>query len=201
MAFGMKPYYRKHVKTTVLIWGCSAVLALLVYLIVLAPQNTTKQQVDKMLADKKQLYENAMAASRAETRTKLKKQIEQLQNMLMDFVIDFEQSTNLALDISQIANGTQVSSFSISGKGQGRSRIAEIPNCKLICENRIDIGFNADFTDFATFLNSLERHRPVIFVDKFKIDRFGKTDSTNKVKMNLAVFVKKRQHDTTTDSI
>jgi len=201
MAFAMKPYYRKHVKTTVLIWGCSAVLALLVYLIVLAPQNTTKAQVDKLLTDKKQSYENALVASRAETRTKLKKQIEQLQNMLTDFVIDFEQSTNLALDISQIANGTQVSNFSISGKGQGASRTVEIPNCKLICENRIEIGFNADFTNFATFLNSLERHRPVVFIDKFKIDRFGETDATNKVKMNLAVFVKKRQDDTTTNSI
>ena len=197
----MKPMYRKRIKNAAFIWAGFGVLALLAYVAVLAPQARTKKQIEKLLAEKKKMYQAAITASRQETRIQLKEQIEQLQNTLKDFVIDYRESTNLTLDISQIANDRKVSGFSISGRGAGGSRAVEIPGCDHIHENRIGIGFDAGFNNFATFLNTLERHKPVVFVDTFRINRLDEAKAANKVEMNLSVFVRKRLDDSTTDAI
>jgi Tfp pilus assembly protein PilO len=123
----------------------------------------------------------------------LNEQIERLQSRLQDFVIDFENSANLTFDISQIANEKEVASFSVKSKdGRGPSTI---PEAKYIRENNIVISFIGGFNQCATFLNALERHRPVLFVDRFSITRSGQDDSACQVSLNVAAFVKKQQSE------
>ena len=110
---------------------------------------------------------------------------------MKDFVVDFEDSANLIFDISQIATEKKVDSFSI--KGQEDRRGSTGLDLKHLREHRIDINFAGGFNQFATFLNALERHRPVIFVDKFEITRSRQENSGHKVNMDLVVLVKKRQ--------
>jgi Tfp pilus assembly protein PilO len=110
---------------------------------------------------------------------------------LNDFVIESDDSANLTLDISQIASEKKLDSFMIKTK-ENRENSA-IPDCKYITEDRIDIGFNAGFNQFAAFLNALERHQPVVFIDTFSIARSKQDDSGHKVNMNLAVFARKWQ--------
>ena len=57
----------------------------------------------------------------------------------------------------------------------------------------INISFTGDWNQFATFLNSLERRKPVIFVDKFTIARADQDDSVFQVNLNVAAFVRKQQ--------
>jgi len=95
----------------------------------------------------------------------------------------------LTFDISQIANEKKLDSFSIKGKDTSEKST----DFKYLSENRIDVSFAAAFNQFATFLNALERHWPVIFVDSFKITRSRRAEPDHKVNMNLAVFVRKRQ--------
>jgi hypothetical protein len=45
----------------------------------------------------------------------------------------------------------------------------------------------------------LERHRPVLLVDKFTIIRSGQDDSVFRVSLNLAAFVRKQQDSKTAD--
>jgi hypothetical protein len=160
----------------------------------LAPQKKSKKQIASRLAEKKQMYDAALEAAQEKTKVRLKKQIEQLQNSLKDFVIDFEDSANLTLDISQIAGERELASFSIKGtKGKTSRRGSEIAGCEHILENYITVSFTAAFNQFGAFLNALERHRPVLFVDKFKITRSEQDGSRHPVDMELAVFVRKRQ--------
>ena len=114
-----------------------------------------------------------------------------MRNRLNDFVTDFDDSANLTLDISQIASKKELGSFRIKTKEKRGG--SAIPNRNYICEDNIDIGFTAGFNQFAAFLNTLERHRPVVFVDKFTITRSKENNSAHKVNMNLVVFVGKRQ--------
>jgi hypothetical protein len=97
----------------------------------------------------------------------LYEQIEILENRLKDFVIDFEDSANLTFDISQVANDQKVSSFSI--KTKDNRTLSAIPDCSYVFENYLEISFAGGFQQFATFLNALERHRPVLFIDKFTV--------------------------------
>ena len=113
---------------------------------------------------------------------------------MKDFALDFEDSANLVFDIGQIAGEKKIDSFSIKTKNNkdNRGRSA-MPDYKYLCENHMDVSFTGNFNQFAAFLNALERHRPVVFVDTFNITRSEKNDSGNEVNMNLAVFVRKRQ--------
>ena len=187
----MKPIYRKHITTIALIWGGSLVLFLLAYMLILAPQKKSKRRIEKELVDERQTYNATLEKISEETKLRLKEQIYQLENRLNEFVLDSEDSANLIFDISQIASSKKVGSPSIGTKDK-RVR-SDIPNCNYISENHIDISFTAGFNEFATLLNALERHLPVVFVDNFIITRSRGDNSGHQVDMDLAVFVRKRQ--------
>ena len=189
----MKRAYRKYFTKVALIWAGCFVLLFFVHMLMLAPQKDSKERLEKQLAGKKQIYNSALKATQKETKIQLNEQIEHLRNRLKNFVIDFEDSANLTFDISQIANEKEVTSFSIETKDDD-SRNRAISDYNYVFESRIDISFfMADFNQFAALLNALERHRPVIFVDRFAINRTERGSSGRQVNMSLAVFVRKKQ--------
>ena len=187
----MGSIYRKYFKTAALMWLACFVLFFSIHMLVLTPQKDSKKQFQKQLDEKKQLYNSALNATQEGTKRKLNEQIERLRDGLGDFVIDFEDSANLTFDISRIANEQGVASFNIKTKDDSRN--SGIPDCKYIHENHIDVSFTAGFNRFAALLNALERHRPVIFVDRFEITSAKQNDSGHKMRMGLAVFVRKKQ--------
>jgi len=189
----MSLIYKKYLTKVALIWaGCFA-LFFLVYMLMLAPQKKSKKQIQKQLAEKKQMYESVLKAAQEETKVQLNEQMERLRNSLEDFVIDFEDSANLTFDIGRIASEKEIASFSIKPQGENKRRDSTIAGYEYIFENHIDVSFTAGFNQFATLLNALERHRPVVFVDKFIIARSKQGNSGHDVTMELAVFVKKQQ--------
>ena len=187
----MKSVYKKYLKTIAVIWAGYFVLFILVYMLMFVPQKKTRKLIVNEFAEKMKVYESALKASQKENQIKLDEQIKKLGNRLKDFVIDFEDAHNLIFDISQIAKEKNVTEFSIKGKDDRRNQ--KKSDLNYIRENHIDISFKAGFNQFAAFLNALERHRPVIFVDKFAIIRSDKGALDHKVKMSLVVFVKKQQ--------
>ncbi|MHC4645448.1 MAG: GspMb/PilO family protein [Planctomycetota bacterium] len=186
----MKPIYRKYSKRAALIWAGCLVLFLVAYFLLLGPQNGSRKLVEQQLAEKRQIYETAQKAAQKETKARLNKQVEQLQSKLNDFVFDYEYSANLTFDISQMATDKQVGSFSIKGKDSRNEPTGA--ECQYISETYMTVGFVGTFNEFAAFLNTLERHRPVVFVDRFSIESPKKKDADPKVNMDLAVIVGKR---------
>ncbi len=189
----MELIYKKYLTTVILTWAGCFILFLFINMLVLAPQKKSKTQIEKQLAEKKQEYDYAIKASQEGTKTQLNEQIEGLRNTLKGFAVNPEESADLIFDISQIADEKELAAFSIKAKDDRTGEGLEIPNCSHIYENLIDISFTAGFNQFAAFLNALERHRPVIFVDSFKITRSIQGDLGHQVDMSLAVFVKKQR--------
>ncbi|HUT45075.1 MAG TPA: hypothetical protein VMX36_02270 [Sedimentisphaerales bacterium] len=183
--------YRKYLIRTAIAWAACLVLFVLAYMFVLGPQRSNRKSLESTLAEKKELYEFAQRATQKQTKIRLNEEIEGLRNVLKDFVVDIEDSANLTFDIGRIANEEDVSSFSI--KSNDKQGVSEIPDCNSICENHIDISFIAGFNQFATFVNALERHQPVLFVNEFTISRSNKGESAYQVSLDIAAFVKKRQ--------
>ncbi|MCX5637823.1 MAG: GspMb/PilO family protein [Planctomycetota bacterium] len=183
--------YKKYFSTVALIWaGCFTVF-FFGYLLFLAPQYSSKKLIENKLSDRRQRHESITKVAQEENRIRAKEEIERLRGRLNDFVIDFEDSANLTFDISQIAGDKKVTAFSIKSKDTGA--VSPIPNCEYICESRIEISFTAGFNQFATFLNALERHHPVIFVDSFAISRSRQKESGCQATLSVAMFVKKQQ--------
>jgi Tfp pilus assembly protein PilO len=183
--------YRKYLIRTAIAWSACLVLFVLAYVIILGPQRSNRKRLENTLTEKKQQYEMAQEAAQEQTKIRLNEQIDSLQNTLKDFVLDFEDSANLTFDIGRIANEERVDSFSI--KSDDKQSVSEIPDCNSICENHIDISFIAGFNQFATFVNALERHQPVLFVNEFSISRSKKGQSAYQVSLDVAAFVKKQQ--------
>ncbi|MHC4153810.1 MAG: GspMb/PilO family protein [Planctomycetota bacterium] len=186
----MKPIHKKYVSRVSFSWGGCLVLFLAVQILVLGPQGRKRAGLERQLTTKRQMYEAAMTGAREETRSKWKEQIEELENKLHGFAIEAEESANLTFDISQLAKDKQAHSFSIRGKDSGFESQTPFSDC--IGENRLNVDFAAGFKQFATLLNALERNRPVVFVDKFKMERSKKGESRHPVNMELSVFVLKQ---------
>jgi len=185
----MKTSYKKYFTKVALIWAGSFLLFLSVHVLVLAPQEKSRKQIEQQVAEKQRMYESALRASGEDARVNLNEQIEHLRDKLGDFVL--EDAGNLTFDISQIAGKKKINPPTIKGKGRRQNLTgSELEN---IQENHIQINFTASFNQFASFLNALERHRPVVFVDSFKITRAMRNTTDHQVEMELTVFVKRRQ--------
>jgi hypothetical protein len=187
----------QYLKTAGVIWAVCFAVFLVAYLFVLGPQKKEKRRIRQQLEEKKQLVESALTASKNETKAGLNEQIERLRTRMQDFVVDFEDSANLTFEISQIASQKQVDSFSIKGKENPLSTGKK--ESRYINENHIVISFIGGFSQFATFLNALERHRPVLLVDKFSISRSQQDELAFRVNLNVAALVRKQQDKKTTD--
>jgi Tfp pilus assembly protein PilO len=184
--------YKKYLTRVAIVWAACLALFVLAYIFVLGPQIDSIKRIENEIAKKKQQYETAQLAAREQTKARLNEEIEGMRDTLKGFVVDLEDSANLTFDIGKIANEEKVSSFSIESKDK-RGPL-EIPDCNSICESHIDIDFVAGFSQFATFVNALERHRPVLFVNELAIARSNRDEFAYQVTLDVAAFVKKQQN-------
>jgi len=185
----MKQEYKEYLVRTMKAWGGLSLLFLLIIFFVIMPQHERKKQLKKQLAEKKQLHQQALKASQEETQIMLNKEIDSLREDLRKFVTDSQNTANLTFDISRIANENALGSFNINSRqNPGEASMADNNS---VGQQQIEVAFTADFNQFASFLNSLERNRPIVFIDKFIITRSNKQSQEHLVKMTLSVFVKK----------
>jgi Tfp pilus assembly protein PilO len=179
--------YKKYLITMGLVWAGALVVVVAAFIFLINPQVREKERLAKEAAGKQNIYNGAVEAAKEDTKKKLAAELESLKSKLNDYAIDSEDSANMTLDISRVATAGQVSSFTVRA-GEQRPQSGQTDS-KYLQENRIQISFSSDFRQFATLLNTLERHRPVIFVDNFRITR---SSDNNKVDMDLSIFVRKR---------
>jgi hypothetical protein len=189
--------YKKHLTITAIAWAASLVVLIAAYLILLKPQTTKKRWFERKLAEKKQLYESAQRAAQEQTRIRLNEQIERLRERLGDFVTDFDDSADLTFNRGQIANKGKVTSFSVRSREKPGSSTTPGPDSKTVDESRIDVTFVSGFRQFATFVNNLERHRPVFFVHEFRIARHNQNKSAYQVTLDVRALIRKQQETET----
>ena len=186
----MKSNIAKYIKLAALIWSCCFIVFLLVFLLVLSPLSRHRTQVESEFKKVKSDADSALLASEEETKIRLNEQIQDLNDTLGNFVIDSENTSNLIYQISGISNEIELKAFQITPTGQN---ISTFDNCKYISGQLYQVGFIASFNQFATFLNALERYRPVIFIDTFSITRSRQGENSHTVDMQLAILVLKNE--------
>ena len=79
-----------------------------------------------------------------------------------------------------------------SGK-KAKSSTKSPSDANSINESPINISFVSGFNQFASFVNSLERHRPVILVHEFKLDRSNQDKSAYQITLDVRALVRKQQ--------
>jgi hypothetical protein len=157
-------------------------------MLILVPQQASKKRITQQLDDRKQTYKEMLDASKPSSLSQLRVHVESLEDKVGSYVVESNDLAGLTFDVSRIAGDGQVSAFSIKSKGGWKG--AEVPACNRLSANHIDVRFTGSFLQFATFLNMLERHRPLVLVDRFEIKRSKDDGFSHKVNMDLAVLVK-----------
>ena len=184
--------YKKYLTITAIAWAVCLVLFVAAYMILLKPQIDSKRHLGKKLTERKLEYEAAHKAAEEQTRIELNEQIAQLRERLNDFVIDFENAGDLKFDITQIAREKEVASLSVGSGKKAKTSSKPASDANSIDESHIDISFISGFNQFASFVNSLERHRPVILVHEFKLDRSNQDKSAYQITLDVRALVKKQ---------
>ena len=190
--------HKKYLITSGLVWAVCLVLFIIVYLFVIGPQNRQKKRIESELEKCIQKYEFAQKAAQEETKNRLNTEIELLQDKVTNFVLDSKGAEDLTFNISQIASENKVSS-SFSVESVDVRAAPGIKDSSNISESHIKVSFTAGFNEFAGFLNSLERHRPVLFVSEFSLIRAKRDDLTYHVTMDVAAFVRRKQFSRVVD--
>jgi Tfp pilus assembly protein PilO len=168
---------------------CFAVL-LLAYVLVLRPQSKRLSRIEIQVVEKKNEENAAREAANEKTREKLNEQIKNLKEQLSNFIIKPGEIQNVASKIQKIAEDTQLTSIKIN-PSSGKP-ISVFDDCQYVSGHPITVNFAASFSKFATFINELERHKSVIFIDTFSINKSDE-DSNHKVEMQLSVLVEKQE--------
>ncbi len=188
----MKRIHKRYLKTISLTWVSSLVLLVLGYLTVLGPHGRVVRDMSRELSDKEQAYNEAVEASQQHMKDRLAERLEQARDRIGDFVVDFEESANVTFDIGRVVDELKIGSFNIKARSGDRAGSIET---NYVTENEVEITFDADFTQFASLLNTVERHRPVLFVERFNISPPSQLEGKPHVTMNLVYLVRKPQEE------
>lgn len=192
--------YRKYLAIAAIAWAACLLVFIAAYMVLLKPQADRKRHLDKKLVEKKQELKAAERAAEEQTKVELNAQIAALQGKLDAFVTDFENAADLKFDITQIAREKEVASLSVSSGKKATTLNKPVADSNSIEENPIDISFISGFNQFASFVNSLERHKPVILVHQFKLDRSNRNKSAYQVTLDVRALVRKQQETETAKS-
>jgi len=189
--------YKKNIQISAVIWMMCMIAFALSYFFVIMPQNHSKKVLNKELEKKKQEYQSAQNAAKEETKKKALEEIDKLREKLDDFTIDFRNSSNLTFLIGQIARENNVNSLNIINKNN--PVIPKANESAKVIENHLELRFRANFSQFAAFLNQLERSEPVLFVNKFTIIRSDLKDELCNITMDIASFIRTQQENDNTN--
>ena len=186
----MDQAYKRYFKTVGVLWaGCFSVLAV-VYFFALLPQEPILVEIKGQLSAKQLEYRRARIAASDKVRNRLQKEAEKLKADLDMFITDLDKSGSVMFDVGQLVSGMQVSSFANKGKTT-KSSFLDVSNCVYLGEVSFWIEFTSDFNEFMKVINVLERHRPVVFVDRFSITRSRSDNVSHKVGMTLSLYIGK----------
>jgi hypothetical protein len=179
----------KYLMVTAVVWGVCLALTAASYAVILRPHMDYGKALEAKVAVCKEQYAQAVQAAKEKDQDRLVQQVESLRNRVADFVVSLQEAPDLAFKIGELANEAKLESFGL--RPVSNSRPEALPDFERIGERRAALTFSGGFRRFAAFLNTLERHHPVIFVETFTITRPVEKDSEPQASMELAVLVER----------
>ena len=181
---------KKYIISVIAFWAIAVVGLTLYNAFAVRTRAIIAGNLEKEFNEKSERLNNATKCGEEAKKISMREQLQSWRDRFDDFVIDADRAAELIFDISRIAKDVKVEEFVYQQNASQRS--SPIAGCNNITEGRLNVTFAASFGQFATFINMLERHRPVIFVDKFTISRSNTGKSKHKVQLALTFFVRKQ---------
>ena len=186
----------KYFKPILILWVACILICLVIFLLVWQPRHLLTSNTRVQAEQKEKEYEAIVESTTPASQAILQNNMKEALDRLNAFAVELGQSSELPLDISRVGGQIPLDKFSSQSKTE--KAFMEIPNCVNIGEQYIEVTFKGSFNQFAIFLNAMERFRPIIFVDRFKINKARRSainPDEHEVNMTLAVLVRKQVPD------
>ena len=166
------------------IWAVSAVVLGGGYVLLYLPQQAELLQVTNQCNESQIALEQAQLAGQDQTRVKQQQQFEEVSQLISGFSTQEDSVTELVFEIGRIANELRLSEF--SSEDQRQENYPTVGKSKLVSEVWLKVDFEATFEQFAQFLNRLERHDPVVFVEVVSFRRGTRDANEHKASLKLS---------------
>jgi len=148
-------------------WGVWLILTGTIYFLVIGPQNTLMAKLSGDFTSSNEEYALAQIAGRQDTKVHIQEKLQAVCQKTSRFVISADNAAGLMFQVSQLAIQNHLRNFSTKAR-QVASTFKD-NECPQITETWQELSFFGDFTQAASFLNSLERIQPVVFIESIEI--------------------------------
>ena len=184
----MKPFHKKFLVIWALAWGTSLPLLVTIHILLITPQKEKLEILNNELAEKEQQHNTAEIAHDTETRTQLSRETERLNKKLAEYVVEYDDLSKVNFSVKKLAYEAGLRNFDISLVNP--ELYQSIANCYRIGSMNVRLSFNSTFNELARFINTLERHKPIIFVEEFSVEQPSGTETELQMRMNFSTFVR-----------
>jgi hypothetical protein len=170
-----------------LVWGTSLLLLAVIYVFLMTPQKDELKILRSELVEKEQQYSNSEIADDAGTRTQLNKETKQLSEELAEYVVGLDDLSKVTFSVKKVASEIGLRKYEghlIAGL------YVPIDNCYRIGSMNTRLNFNSTFNELAGFINILERHKPIIFIENFSVEQPSGTEAELQISMVFSTFVR-----------
>lgn len=185
----MKPLYKKWLIVLTLLWGFPFAALLLANGLMFGPQRKAVKYMETELASKSEQYNNYKLTSSSRSRAARSRQIARTTKILEKFVTDANSLDNLTFKISEFASDCGVSFF--KSNALDGEVFSEISNYYRIGRMTLLLDFNSSFNEFVKLINLLERHKPIVLIEKFSIATVYGDDSLHRMTIYLNIYVRR----------
>lgn len=156
---------KKYLAVMALVWVISFLVLATGYMLFVKPKLNKIENLSDELSEKQQRYAAAKKAASQDSKMELMAEMERLEERVNDFTVKAADSADMIFDLSRIAKALKVDELSI----KNNTRVSGLKDTDYLALSGLSVSFNSGFLEFASYLNSLERHRPLVFVDEFRI--------------------------------
>ena len=183
---------RKNLVFAGIIWGISLAVLVPAYWFIIKNQYSELDKINNSIQNLTADVNEAKYVSAEDLVDKYRSQLNKIKAEYNGFIIPSKDDiqTLASIEIENISNEIGLQEFHIDP--WNANEIAAFSECKYVFGQPMEVTFKATFTEFAKFLNKLERYKSVIFINSFSISRSLEKDGKNQVRMELAVLVEKQ---------
>jgi len=183
----------KYAIITLSVWAVSVVVIGGGYVLLYQPQKLELAQVRKQSSESQAELEKAQVAAQDQTKEKMKLRCEETSRLISGFSTRPDKMTELVFQVGQIANDLHLAEF--SSKNEKRKDQSTVEKSKALEEGWLNVEFFATFNQFAEFVNRLERHCPVVFVEEVSFRRGTSKGKGHAVSLRLSFLAEKDADD------
>jgi len=175
--------FSRYTIVTAVIWALSALIIAGGYFLFYMPQQIEFSQVKNRCDETQAALGQAQLAAQDQAKAKQKQQCEEISQLISGFSTQQDAVTELVFEIGRIANDLRLSEF--SSKNQKQKNYSTVGKSKLVSEVWLNVDFRATFEQFVQFVNRLECHNPVVFVEEVSFRR-GRNTHEHEASLQLS---------------